>query len=91
MPPTKLVYIGWNDVGLSTRTETLAEHALISIDDVYRQLLDWVETLQRYFAMANTGELGGGNVPGTTGTNSMQAGQGYFIYTTDDGTLAGLS
>jgi len=91
LPPTKSIFKGWDDVGLSTRTETLSEHALISIDDIYRQLLDWVETLQRYSSIANTGELGGGNVPGTTGTNSMQAGQGYFIYTTDTGTLAGLS
>jgi len=91
LPPTKTIYKGWNDVGLGSYVERKAEHALISIDKIYTQVLDWVEGLQRYFGMANTGELGGGEVPGTTGTNNMQAGQGYFVYTTDTGTLASLS
>ena len=91
LPPTKPVFPGWNDVGLSTYVEMKIEHALISIDSAYVQILDWVEGLQRYNPMANTGEAGGGNVPGTTGTNNMEAGQGYFIYATDSGNLAGLS
>jgi hypothetical protein len=91
LPPTKHIYSGWNDVGLSTYVETVMEHALISIDNIYTQILDWLETLQRYASFANTGEAGGGDVPGTTGSNSMKAGQGYFIYAQDEGDLAGLS
>jgi hypothetical protein len=90
LPPTKHIYAGWNDMGLSTYVETKMEHALISIDKIYAQVLDWAESLQRYFAVANTGELGGGNVPGTTGTNNMYAGQGYFVYATEAGNVAGL-
>ena len=91
LPPTKAVFPGWNDVGLSTYVEMKMEYALISIDSAYAQVLDWIEGLQRFNPMANTGELGGGDVPGTTGTNNMEAGQGYFIYATGSGTVAGLS
>ena len=91
LPPTKVIYPRWNDVGLSTYVEMRLEHALISIDKVYTQVLDWVESLQRYAVFANTGEAGGGTVPGTTGTGDMEAGQGYFIWSTDNGNLAGMS
>ena len=91
LPPTKVIFPKWNDVGLSTYVEMRFEHALISIDQVYTQILDWVESLQRYAVFANTGEAGGGAVPGTTGTGDMEAGQGYFIWSTDNGNLAGLS
>ncbi|MBI2559456.1 hypothetical protein HYW20_09100 [Candidatus Woesearchaeota archaeon] len=91
LPPTKVIVPKWNDVGLSTYVEMRFEHALISIDQVYTQVLDWVESLQRYAVFANTGELGGGAVPGTTGTGDMEAGQGYFIWSTDNDELAGQS
>ena len=93
LPPTKVVYPKWNDVGLSTYVEMRMEHALISIDSIYTQVLDWIESLQRYQVFANTGEAGGGNVPGTTGTGDMEAGQGYFIWSKDSSNndLAGLS
>jgi hypothetical protein len=92
LPPVKTIFTGWNDVGLSSYVEMKMEHALISIDKIYSTVLDWVESLQKYTSYANTGELGGGNVPGTTGTGDMEAGQGYFIYVQDGGgILAGQS
>ncbi len=91
LPPMKSIVAGWNDVGLSARTETLMEHALISIDSIYTQVLDWAESLQRYAGYANTGEAGGGSAPGTTGTENMQAGDAYFVFAGDSGQLAGLS
>ena len=54
-------------------------------DDLYKQVYDWLETLQKYVSIANTGELGGGDVPGTTGTHNMEAGQAYFIHTSGAG------
>ncbi len=90
LPPVKQLFVGWNDVGLSSYVERKIEHALISIDGLYNQILDWLEASQRYAAYANTGELGGGSAPGTTGTANMNAGEGYFVYASDGGQLAGL-
>jgi hypothetical protein len=91
LPPVKAIYPGWNDVGLNSYVEMKMEHALISIDSIYTQVLDWVESLQKYTPYANTGELGGGSVSGTTGTGNMEAGQGYFIRASAAGNLAGLN
>ncbi len=91
LPPTKQVFSGWNDVGLNNRVETKMEYALISIDQAYRLVLDWVEALQRYVPYANNGESGGGSSPGTTGMKNMESGQAYFIWVTSAAELAGLS
>ena len=91
LPPSKEIFPEWNDVALSSPVEMKIEHALISIDTIYTQILDWIEALQRYTGYANTGEAGGGAVPGTTGTNNMLAGEAYFLWATDGGDLAGIS
>ncbi|MCP3686382.1 MAG: hypothetical protein GY861_27375 [bacterium] len=90
LPPTKDIGIGWNDVALRTHVEKLMETALISIDNLYKQAYDFIEETQTYVSIANTGELGGGNILGTTGTTNMNAGQAYFIYSSGTG-AAGLS
>ena len=86
-----MIYEGWNDVALSNRVEMKMEHALISIDAIYTQVLDWVEKLQSYESFANTGENGGGEVPGTTGMGSMKAGEAYLLWAVDEDELAGQS
>jgi hypothetical protein len=95
LPLVKTVYPGWNDVAIASPVAMKIEHALISVDSAYATVLDWLENLQRFASFANTGELGGGAVPGTTGTNEMKAGQGYFIWSTlptgQTETLAGQS
>jgi len=91
LPPSKLIYAGWNDVGLSSHVETKMEHVLIDIDHIYTRLLDWLEAAQKYLSIANSPAPDGGSEPGTTGTNNMFAGEGYFLYATSNGEVGGLS
>lgn len=91
LPPAKAIVAKWNDVGLSFRAEMNMEQALMSIDKSYIFALDWDEGLQRYASpIVNTGELGGGSMPGTTGTANIMPSRGYFIWATGADTLVGM-
>ena len=86
--PTKTVKPGWNAVGLTWDSPMTVMNALISIANSYTQFIGWVAGLQSYdLPVANTG----GNGPMETGGVDMQPKMGYWIWVTQEDTLAGLT
>jgi len=86
--PTKAVSQGWNAVGLAWDSPITMRNALMSINNVYSNVIGWIAGLQKYgIPVANTG----GDGPFETGGVNMEPKQGYWVWSTGSGTLAGLA
>jgi hypothetical protein len=86
--PTKTVKAGWNAVGLTWDSPMTVQNALISIQDVWSQLIGWVASAQGYdLPVANVD----GDGPMEAGGATMEPKQGYWIWVTDDAPMAGIA
>ena len=86
--PTRTINAGWNAVGLAWDSPITMRNALMSINNVYSNVIGWIAGLQKYgIPVANTG----GSGPFETGGVNMEPKQGYWVWATASGTLAGLA
>lgn len=85
-PATKIVYAGWNSMGLSADANTTAQNALACLNSTWKTLIPW--------DLADGG-YDSAIINGGTGANSperfMTLGNGYWLYVDSEGTLIGLT
>ncbi len=89
IPPSRLLYEGWNAIGTTYDDVMYAETALVSIDADYSQILGWDPILQE-----STGPGINGIPPGEPFSNAdfdMVPGNGYWVAVTEDTTLMSLT
>jgi len=86
--PTRSIAPGWNAVGLAWDSPITMRNGLMSIDKIYSNVIGWIAGLQKYaIPVANTG----GSGPFETGGVNIEPKQGYWVWATGSGTLAGLA
>lgn len=85
--PTKTVKPGWNAVGLTWDSPMLVQNALISIQDVWSQLIGWIAGQGYDMPVANVN----GDGPMEAGGAHMQPKAGYWIWVTDEAPMAGIA
>jgi hypothetical protein len=86
--PTMDIKAGWNAVGLAWDSPISMRNALMSINNIYSNVIGWLSGLQKYgIPVANTG----GSGPFETGGVDMEPKQGYWVWSTGSGKLAGLA
>ncbi|CAD6494936.1 MAG: Bacterial Ig-like domain (group 2) [Candidatus Argoarchaeum ethanivorans] len=87
-PPTKMLYNGWNAIGLSDTIPTSANDALSPVEDKWTFLIGFDAINQQYqTTIINNNHDGDERDEG----NPMNSGIGYWVYMKEDGELAGLS
>ncbi|RZN14346.1 MAG: hypothetical protein EF812_05700 [Methanosarcinales archaeon] len=87
-PPAKMLYNGWNAIGLSDTILTSANDALSPVEDEWTFLIGFDAINQQYqTTIINNNHDGDERDEG----NPMNSGIGYWVYMKEDRELAGLS
>jgi hypothetical protein len=89
--PTRSIASGWNAVGLAWDSPIKMEFGLKSIDSIYSNVIGWIAGLQKYAVpVANSENTGPCSPYEACGVN-MEPKQGYWVWATASGNLAGLA
>jgi hypothetical protein len=87
LPPTKMLYAGWNAIGLSDTVSASANEALTSVEAKWSYLIGFDSVNQTY----ETSIINDATSEAHSETRLMYPTKGYWIYMTADGELAGIS
>lgn len=87
VPPSKQLYAGWNAIGLTSEDATMANLTLQSVTDKWSSVIGWNAVNQTYQTSLIKGATSGVHSEG----NTMEPGQGYWVWMTADGELAAIS
>jgi len=85
IPPSKQLYPGWNAIGFTDLEPLTAKTVLLPVQDIWTFLFSFNAAEQKY----NTSIINGGT--GSHGDSQlMYPGQGYWLFTTDEGILPAI-
>lgn len=86
VPPAKQLFEGWNAIGFSYTSPASARDTLLSVQDRWVYSIGYNAAVQKY----DVPIINGGS-EGYSDSRKMNPGQGYWLFMSDEGTLAGLS